>query len=106
MKRPSPLTAWSGSTIALASALLFGASTPLAKLLLDATDPLLLAGLLYLGSGFGLALFTQGRRVPEHPSSHAAKPPASRGMRHWHTAYRSAGDSRRPPPPAATRESP
>jgi drug/metabolite transporter (DMT)-like permease len=40
---------------ALLSALLFGASTPLAKLLLDRTDPLLLAGLLYLGAGLGLA---------------------------------------------------
>jgi drug/metabolite transporter (DMT)-like permease len=41
---------------ALAAALLFGASTPLAKLLVDTTQPLLLAGLLYLGSGLGLGL--------------------------------------------------
>lgn len=40
---------------ALASAALFGASTPLAKLLLGELPPLLLAGLLYLGSGAGLA---------------------------------------------------
>lgn len=41
--------------MALASAALFGASTPLAKLLLgDGVDPWLLAGLLYLGSGLGL----------------------------------------------------
>jgi drug/metabolite transporter (DMT)-like permease len=40
---------------ALLSAVLFGASTPLAKLLLGAADPLLLAGLLYLGAGAGLA---------------------------------------------------
>jgi drug/metabolite transporter (DMT)-like permease len=39
---------------ALASAALFGASTPLAKLLLGEVPPLLLAGLLYLGSGLGL----------------------------------------------------
>jgi drug/metabolite transporter (DMT)-like permease len=39
---------------ALASAALFGASTPLAKLLVGETHPLLLAGLLYLGSGVGL----------------------------------------------------
>jgi drug/metabolite transporter (DMT)-like permease len=38
----------------LAAALLFGASTPLAKQLLRDTSPLLLAGLLYLGSGIGL----------------------------------------------------
>src|SRR5262249_39583226 len=39
---------------ALLAALLFGASTPLAKLLLGELPPLLLAGLLYLGSGIGL----------------------------------------------------
>jgi drug/metabolite transporter (DMT)-like permease len=43
--------------MALSSAALFGASTPLAKLLLGrGVDVWLLAGLLYLGSGFGLAL--------------------------------------------------
>jgi drug/metabolite transporter (DMT)-like permease len=41
---------------ALAAALLFGASTPLAKLLIGDTSPLMLAGLLYLGSGVGLGL--------------------------------------------------
>ncbi|RZI98871.1 MAG: EamA family transporter, partial [Haliea sp.] len=41
---------------ALAAALLFGASTPLAKLLVGGMEPLLLAGLLYLGSGLGLGL--------------------------------------------------
>jgi drug/metabolite transporter (DMT)-like permease len=46
----------SGPLLALGSAFLFGASTPIAKLLLGVTDPLLLAGLLYLGSGAGLAL--------------------------------------------------
>lgn len=40
---------------ALAAALLFGASTPVAKLLVGEVAPLLLAGLLYLGSGIGLA---------------------------------------------------
>jgi drug/metabolite transporter (DMT)-like permease len=42
---------------ALASAALFGASTPLAKMLLGELAPLLLAGLLYLGSGVGLAVW-------------------------------------------------
>jgi drug/metabolite transporter (DMT)-like permease len=42
--------------MALVSAALFGASTPLAKLLLgEGVDSWLLAGLLYLGSGVGLA---------------------------------------------------
>src|SRR5260370_23942024 len=44
-----------GVTAALLAAALFGASTPINKLLLGRVDPLLLAGLLYLGSGVGLA---------------------------------------------------
>jgi drug/metabolite transporter (DMT)-like permease len=42
--------------VALLAAALFGASTPLAKLLQADITPGLLAGLLYLGSGAGLAL--------------------------------------------------
>ncbi len=45
---------WPGAALALTSAALFGASTPLAKLLLNRVDPWMLAGLLYLGSGIGL----------------------------------------------------
>ncbi|MDX2081259.1 MAG: DMT family transporter [Terrimicrobiaceae bacterium] len=41
---------------ALLAALLFGASTPVAKIALASANPLLVAGLLYLGSGVGLAL--------------------------------------------------
>jgi drug/metabolite transporter (DMT)-like permease len=40
--------------LALGSALLFGASTPIAKLLLVQVQPELFAGLLYFGSGLGL----------------------------------------------------
>ena len=48
--------------MALGAAALFGASTPFAKLLLESTTPLVLAGLLYLGSGVALAtLFVVGR---------------------------------------------
>lgn len=47
---------WPGGVLALASAALFGASTPAAKVLLGGTDPWMLAGLLYLGSGVGLFL--------------------------------------------------
>lgn len=50
------------ATPALAAALLFGASTPLAKLLVGDTPPLLLAGLLYLGSGLGLGALLTLRR--------------------------------------------
>lgn len=39
---------------ALLAAALFGASTPLAKLLVGSVSPVLLGGLLYLGSGIGL----------------------------------------------------
>ncbi|MBX3605406.1 MAG: DMT family transporter [Piscinibacter sp.] len=48
---------------ALGAALLFGASTPLAKLLAGDLSPLLLAGLLYLGSGLGLAALLMLRRL-------------------------------------------
>ncbi|WP_096526117.1 DMT family transporter [Candidatus Nitrosoglobus terrae] len=48
---------WSSAIYAaLGAAALFGASTPLAKALLHDTPPVLLAGLLYLGSGIGLGL--------------------------------------------------
>ncbi len=53
-----------GVLAALAAALLFGASAPAAKLLLDGTDPWLLAGLLYAGAGLGLALYRRARRAP------------------------------------------
>jgi drug/metabolite transporter (DMT)-like permease len=46
-----------GAYFALASAALFGASAPLAKSLLTSISPQLLAGLLYLGSGIGLATY-------------------------------------------------
>src|ERR1700738_896401 len=41
---------------ALASAALFGVTTPAAKILLGAIDPIVLAGLLYCGAGIGVAL--------------------------------------------------
>jgi len=48
---------------ALASAALFGVSTPLAKLLLGEVSPVVLAALLYLGSGLGLGLVLLVRRA-------------------------------------------
>jgi drug/metabolite transporter (DMT)-like permease len=72
---------WPGAPTALASAALFGASTPLAKLLLGGgVSPWLLAGLLYLGSGVGLAL-TQlvGRAF----GLSAAEAPLRRGDLPW-----------------------
>jgi len=63
-----------GVPAALGAALLFGAGTPLAKLLLDAVSPWLLAGLLYLGSGIGLTLYRRlihapAVRLPRHEVS-------------------------------------
>ncbi|WP_337997092.1 DMT family transporter [Oleispirillum naphthae] len=55
-----------GIFAALAAAVLFGAGTPFAKLLLGDVGPWLLAGLLYLGSGIGLSavrLFARGDRA-------------------------------------------
>ncbi len=46
-----------GIIYALSAALLFGISTPLAKLLVGEIPPLLLAGLLYGGSGLGLSVW-------------------------------------------------
>jgi drug/metabolite transporter (DMT)-like permease len=57
---------------ALAAALLFGASTPLAKLLTGDISPLLLAGLLYLGSGLGLGLLLLARQASGRGNSRPA----------------------------------
>lgn len=46
---------------ALGSALLFGASTPFAKLLVGPVHPVLLAGLLYAASGLGLLAWLAGQ---------------------------------------------
>lgn len=48
---------WPGVPLALGSALLFGASPPLSKILLANVSPFMLAGLFYLGAGLGLAAY-------------------------------------------------
>jgi len=53
----------SGIAFALLAAVLFGASTPLAKRLVGEVPPIMLAGLLYAGSGIGLAIVLAARRV-------------------------------------------
>lgn len=55
-------------TYAVAAAVFFGASTPLAKLLVGDVSPVLLGGLLYLGSGVGLGLFRMLRDRGWKPS--------------------------------------
>lgn len=59
-----------GILYALISALLFGASTPFAKFLLQEISPMLLAGLFYAGSGLGLFLIILVRKffVKNHHS--------------------------------------
>lgn len=58
-----------GVQAALLAAVLFGLAAPFGKLLVGATDPFLLAGLLYLGSGLGLALW---RRLTGRPRERLA----------------------------------
>ena len=53
-----------GVQAAIAAAVLFGAGTPMAKLLLGEVSPWLLAGLLYTGSGLGLGAYRLARRLP------------------------------------------
>lgn len=70
------LTRWQpGVLAALGSAFLFGAGTPLAKWLLGQMSPWMLAGLLYLGSGLGLALYRAWRG--------AARPRLAPGELRW-----------------------
>jgi drug/metabolite transporter (DMT)-like permease len=70
---------WPGAPLALASAVLFGAVAPLSKLLLGAVNPFLLAGLMYLGAGVGLAVhrlvrMALGVAVKEAPLRRADAP--------------------------------
>lgn len=60
-----------GIQAALLAAVLFGAGTPIAKLLLGDVSPWTLAGLLYCGSGLGLGLIrlirhSPAERLPRH----------------------------------------
>src|SRR5258706_10096084 len=68
-----------GVASALGAAALFGASTPFAKLLLGEVSPLVLAAVLYLGSGLGLAAWIAVRaqlpgREPAAPIARADWP--------------------------------
>lgn len=62
---------WPGVPMALASAILFGVSTPFSKLLLSEVSPQLLAGLLYVGAGAGLAVIRLGRVAVGLPATEA-----------------------------------
>jgi len=71
---PKPRTP-AGVGVAIVAAVLFGLSTPFAKLLLGNVTPLLLAGLLYLGSGIGLTVLFISRRTPDEASLKRADMP-------------------------------
>ncbi|MBX9710389.1 MAG: DMT family transporter [Xanthobacteraceae bacterium] len=73
---------------ALISAALFGISTPAAKVLLGAVDPVVLAGLLYCGAGFGAAIL---RRVGSGASSDIREARLSRKDMPWLTGAIAAG---------------
>jgi drug/metabolite transporter (DMT)-like permease len=77
-----------GILLALASAALFGASTPFAKLLLGAIDAWTLAGLLYLGAGLGLAAVHLSREMLRLP---AVEAPPRRADLPWLAAVIAAG---------------
>jgi hypothetical protein len=67
-----------GVQAALLSAVLFGAGTPAAKLLLDSVSPWLLAGLLCSGSGIGLGRIRLIRRSPRvHLAQDGAASPSA-----------------------------
>jgi drug/metabolite transporter (DMT)-like permease len=71
-----------GVAFAFAAALLFGLSTPAAKLLLGAIDPWLLAGILYAGSGLGLAL-VEVRATVARGGGAKSETPLGRGDWPW-----------------------
>jgi hypothetical protein len=74
---------------ALASAALFGVSTPAAKALLGSVQPVVLAGLLYCGAGVGIALLR--RLVPILTSPDAREQALSRSDWPWLAGAIAAG---------------
>jgi len=69
-----------GAAAGLGAAVLFGLSTPVAKLLLPSTGPFLLAGLLYLGAGVGLSLVAPFRRAGQETRLKRQDLPTLAGM--------------------------
>jgi drug/metabolite transporter (DMT)-like permease len=61
MKWFDQTSGWRGVAAASMAAVLFGMSTPLAKAISPQVDPVLMAGLLYLGSGLGLGAYAWQR---------------------------------------------
>jgi drug/metabolite transporter (DMT)-like permease len=73
---------WTAISNALASAILFGFSTPAAKALLGSIHPVVLAGLLYCGAGLGIALLRAARRYLRS-SANAPEPALTRNDLPW-----------------------
>jgi drug/metabolite transporter (DMT)-like permease len=69
-----------GVLSALSAAVLFGASTPLAKRLVGDVDPVMLAGLLYAGSGLGLACALLARFLTKRSSASEFTLPRGRDL--------------------------
>jgi drug/metabolite transporter (DMT)-like permease len=68
----------------LLSAVLFGISTPISKLLIRDISPVGLAGLLYLGAFLGLTLYSVGTKIFRHKNK-IQTPPLSRRDIGWLT---------------------
>lgn len=66
-----------GVVYGLVAAVLFGVSTPVAKVLLGTISPLMLAGLLYAGSGLGLLLLQTWRLSSPRRASSISMPRGS-----------------------------
>ena len=69
--------------LALLSAALFGISTPAAKALLGSIDPTVLAGLLYCGAGFGIAILRRAGRTLIIAQAGAPEVPLQRKDMPW-----------------------
>src|SRR6266540_457760 len=79
---------------ALASAALFGVSTPAAKALLGLVDPVILAGLFYCGAGIGIAVL-RALAAPILNAPAARQQPLARPGRHRLVAPDHGGRSHR-----------
>lgn len=67
---PEVMTSQSNAVMtALVAAALFGAATPVAKLLLGAMSPFMVAGLFYLGSGVGLGIGIALRKLRQQATN-------------------------------------
>lgn len=77
--------------VALTAAALFGAATPLAKALIGAMSPFMVAGLFYLGSGVGLGIGILLRRLHNRRAPTADAAPLQRADLPWLAGAIAAG---------------